>query len=1004
MRTHPVRVAIDLETTGLHPDQDAVIEIGALKFAGDEVLDTFDSFVATSIPLPYRIQRLTGITPAQLKTAPTLNELVPGLRAFLGEWPLVGHSVQFDAAFLRRVGLARRNPLVDTYELASMLLPDLPSYTLASVGVALGVSSPTYHRALADAQLARDVFLSLFERLEQLDAGTLEALSRLSAPADWTPAYFIRTLMRAQRGARSAPAAGTLGEQLAAKLGMDPSVLALAVAPGSNSRRLAAPKRAAAVGPSAESPTPEPAPIPEGAQGALQAISTGVALCLAEGGPLLVEVESDPASLQTCLVAALRWLAEHEGQVIVSAANLDAMNRIARHVLPGAFAVAEIELASLPVAELAEQDSYLCLHRWFGAARESRNGVLPRDVARGLAKMTVWAASTQTGLRSEVALGGQELVAWERARAGADFVESSATCTYRRDGYCFVSKARQRATEARVVVTTHTALAARLTGAEPGLPDGARIIVLDAHLLEDELRRSRGFTLDPQDIYAQLAALAQNVDGGGRGGLLHLAAERLARKQGAEQRTNAWFAQVRRARQAADAFFRAARGVLLEAQADQRDRPRGEPVEQRTLQVNAEVRRRAGWGEVERCWAEMCERLAAVAKLAREAAAVLLAAGGRNAPLASDGVATDLVASAGVLERLCTQGNAFFEAADTEQVVHWLRVPYANQTGQTPETSGPRTRRPGKQRSENASVATPPDSGSSGDTGAGTQGNEAPDELAGEAVELPALHSAPIAVAPLLQPLLVPERALVLAGPALSVAGDFTYTRGSLGLPDGVQTLGPTIDRAEQTLLCLPTDVPEPNAHHYQRHLDDALIALATELGGRLVAIFPSHAALRASAHGIRRALERDNILVMAQGQDGSARQLWQTFRTEQRVVLLGAGSFWEGAEQVEQPPACVVVTRIPFPALSDPLLATLADTWNDPQSQFVVPTAALRIRQALGGLAWSHQQRNAVVLFDRRAQTRNYGATLLGTLPRCTHYAETMAQIAERVPEWVGQ
>jgi Rad3-related DNA helicase len=255
----------------------------------------------------------------------------------------------------------------------------------------------------------------------------------------------------------------------------------------------------------------------------------------------------------------------------------------------------------------------------------------------------------------------------------------------------------------------------------------------------------------------------------------------------------------------------------------------------------------------------------------------------------------------------------------------------------------------------------------------------------------------------MVEPLWSAGNGLVLAAPALAVAGDFTYARGTLGLPDAVTTLGPTMERDEQTLLCLPTDVPEPNAPQFQRRLDDTLIALATALGGRLVALFPSHAALRSTAQGLKRALERHDILALAQGQDGSARQLWQTFRSEPRVVLLGAGSFWESAELGDVPPACVVVTRLPFPALGDPLMAARADLWPDSQSQFVVPHAALRIRYALGVLAWSHTRRNAVVLFDRRAQTRAYGQTLIGTLPRCAQYQESAAQIAERVAEWVG-
>src|SRR5262245_42073356 len=108
VRSQPVRVAIDLETTGLHPEQDAIIEIGAVKFAGVKVIETFESLIAPGVPLPFRIQRLTGILPADLRRVPALQSVLPRLRTFLGDCPLVGHNVAFDVAFLRRVGLARR--------------------------------------------------------------------------------------------------------------------------------------------------------------------------------------------------------------------------------------------------------------------------------------------------------------------------------------------------------------------------------------------------------------------------------------------------------------------------------------------------------------------------------------------------------------------------------------------------------------------------------------------------------------------------------------------------------------------------------------------------------------------------------------------------------------------------------------------------------------------------------------------------------------------------------
>ena len=128
------------------------------------MLDTFASLVSINMSLPYRIQRLTGIRPDELRSAPPLSSLHGQLRTFLGDAPLVGHNVGFDVAFLQKVGLARRNPLIDTWELASLLLPNQPNYSLGALGEALGIPADVHHRALADAQLTRELFLLLLQR------------------------------------------------------------------------------------------------------------------------------------------------------------------------------------------------------------------------------------------------------------------------------------------------------------------------------------------------------------------------------------------------------------------------------------------------------------------------------------------------------------------------------------------------------------------------------------------------------------------------------------------------------------------------------------------------------------------------------------------------------------------------------------------------------------------------------------------------------------------------
>src|SRR5207302_5289219 len=224
-----IRVALDLETTGLHAEQDSILEVAAIKFQGDTVLDTLETLVAPGRSVPYRIQRLTGITPQQLIGVPQFESIAKNLQLFIDDYPIVGHSIPFDVGFLRRRGLVRTNPLIDTFELATVLLPSLPSYNLGQVAEALGVAvAPGRHRAMVDTILAMEVFLSLSERLQAVDTPILKDLAHLDAPRTWPLLGFFRQEWRDrmdQDGLQPGSLRGNLGDRFAAQLGMDPRIL-----------------------------------------------------------------------------------------------------------------------------------------------------------------------------------------------------------------------------------------------------------------------------------------------------------------------------------------------------------------------------------------------------------------------------------------------------------------------------------------------------------------------------------------------------------------------------------------------------------------------------------------------------------------------------------------------------------------------------------------------------------------------------------------------------------
>lgn len=157
-------VSVDLETTGLDPQVDRIIEIGAVKFRGKEVLDTFHTLVNPHCSLPYRIRCLTGITPDDLEVAPSFPVVAGELISFIGNHPIVGQNITFDLDFLRCHGVTFSNTTYDILEAANILLPQLLDHSLPMLAKQLEVSHSVHHRALADAMAAKEVFLALLDK------------------------------------------------------------------------------------------------------------------------------------------------------------------------------------------------------------------------------------------------------------------------------------------------------------------------------------------------------------------------------------------------------------------------------------------------------------------------------------------------------------------------------------------------------------------------------------------------------------------------------------------------------------------------------------------------------------------------------------------------------------------------------------------------------------------------------------------------------------------------
>ncbi|MGN0291887.1 MAG: exonuclease domain-containing protein, partial [Lachnospiraceae bacterium] len=176
-------VVFDLETTGFSPNTCKIIEIGAVKVENGKITDRFSQFVNPKVPIPYKIEELTGIRDDMVVDAGTIEEILPDFMEFCKGAVMIAHNAEFDMSFIRKnckdLGLECNHTVGDTVAMAHILLPALNRYKLDTVAKALKISLENHHRAVDDAECTAHIFVKFIEMLKERGIETLDELNAL---------------------------------------------------------------------------------------------------------------------------------------------------------------------------------------------------------------------------------------------------------------------------------------------------------------------------------------------------------------------------------------------------------------------------------------------------------------------------------------------------------------------------------------------------------------------------------------------------------------------------------------------------------------------------------------------------------------------------------------------------------------------------------------------------------------------------------------------------------
>ena len=172
-------VCVDLETTGLDPKTDKIIEIGAVRIKNGEIAERFQSFVNPGRMLSEKVKELTGISDEDLYDAPSIEEVLPKFLEFAKEDCLLGHSILFDYSFLKKavVNLNKKNAYerlgIDTLKIARKYLASLESRRLSYLCEYYHIELNA-HRALEDAVATHKLYQKLLEDFQDVDEKDFE--------------------------------------------------------------------------------------------------------------------------------------------------------------------------------------------------------------------------------------------------------------------------------------------------------------------------------------------------------------------------------------------------------------------------------------------------------------------------------------------------------------------------------------------------------------------------------------------------------------------------------------------------------------------------------------------------------------------------------------------------------------------------------------------------------------------------------------------------------------
>ena len=930
-------VVIDLETTGLNAQRDAIIEIAAVTFCGNDVLDEFSSLVYPRQAIPEFITDLTGIDDEMVADAPIMSSLRVQLKRILADHILVGHNIEFDLGFLHEEGLGLGNHALDTVKLASILVPEAGRFNLESLVQMLALPDPAQgqaHRALEDAIQTVELFLALQERALALNWNQLEEIVLAGRRLGWPETLFFEEVLaeKAKQAFANREQPGRL-----TRIYNPPRLTGQAPAAVDEPAMLDVRALAQMMG-----PTGNFSRVFEGFEQREQQVEmmAAVAESFNAGEHLLVEAGTGTGKSIGYLLPASFWANQNGRRVVISTNTINLQDQLVNKDIPE---LQKVLPFTVRAAVRKGRRNYVCT-RLFQQMRHSGPG--NDDEMIVFARILLWLPHTEAGDVAELNLRTSgERQAWSKL-SGENAVCTTDHCMAEN---CPLHRARMKAEQAHLVIVNHSLLLSDVANNGHILPDFMDLIIDEAHHLESAVTDGLSFRTDKRSLETIFDEITKP-----RAGMVADLQNRVRASTPDEigATIDQFVAAMRRDAATAvlelDEFFNTLE-YFLQGQINSRSQ-----YAQQVRLVPA-VRNQPDYDHVAISWDNLNKYLTALSKGFEKL----------GQSVADIDAAYDIQDGEELRLALASNGRSLEEirvnldgilAEPQADMIYWVEV-FKNYIS---------------------------------------------------------LHAAPLNVGPLVEEhIFGTKESVILTSATMRTAdvttnegANFEYIRQRLHAYEASElAVGSPFDYKNRTLLYLATDIPEPNQPGYQRYVEEAVVEMATTLGGRTMVLFTSYGQLSQTAKAIEGPLARAGITILAQLQGSSRQQLLEQFKQpDSHSVLLGTRSFWEGVDVPGEALQALFLTKFPFDVPSDPVFSARSETFDNSFFQYSVPEAVLRFRQGFGRLNRRQTDEGVVVILDKRIVTKRYGGLFLEALPECMVVRQRIGRLRELTLRWLSQ